>query len=78
MQVPNHKTAGVTLLRRPRIRRPGSTLRAGSRVSTSRSLMGVLETVMTHIFPSFCTRTRALRYSDQLAGKASEVKMPLL
>ncbi len=40
--------------------------------------MGVPETGMTHKLPPFCTRTSALRYSDQLAGEASEVKMPLL
>jgi hypothetical protein len=40
--------------------------------------MGVPEPGITHILPSFCTRTSELRYSDQLAGEASEVKMPLL
>jgi hypothetical protein len=39
--------------------------------------MGVPETGMTPYFPPFA-HTSTLRYSDQLAGEASEVKMPLL
>jgi hypothetical protein len=35
----------------------------------------VPEPGITHILPSFCTRTSELRFNAQLAGEASEVTL---